>query len=92
VITQGLNVRGGPGPQYEVIGWLAAGDEVTVLGRAFGWLLITFTTPKGGTLQGWIFDDPSFVKVNEQVTALPTLLPTEIPSTPTHTPTATPTP
>jgi uncharacterized protein YraI len=91
IIATAINVRGGPGIGYYAIGWLTAGDEVAVVGRAYGWLLVTFTTPSGLTLQGWIIDDPRYVQVNEQVEALPTLSPAEIPPTPTFTPTPEPT-
>lgn len=35
-----VNVRAGPGTAYDVVGQLAGGAGVTILGEAFGWLLV----------------------------------------------------
>jgi uncharacterized protein YraI len=48
-----VNVRSGPGVQYDIVGQLAAGDEVMVDGRdkrSSGWLRVQ---PKRGT-SGWV--------------------------------------
>lgn len=52
--TTDLNVRAGPGPQYEVIGFIGASQQATVNGCLEGslWCEVTFD---GGT--GWAYSD-----------------------------------
>src|SRR5437870_4915411 len=40
LLGDSVNVRAGPGSAYEVVAQLPGGSRVTVLGEAFGWLLI----------------------------------------------------
>jgi SH3-like domain-containing protein len=40
VLGDDVNVRAGPGKNYEVVAQLAGGDRVGVLGEAFGWFLV----------------------------------------------------
>ena len=67
VTHETLNVRSGPGTQYDKIGMLRRGDEVTMQGRnqAGTWLSITLAD---GT-KGWIYAD--YTKPNGPVQALP---------------------
>ncbi len=52
--TTDLNVRAGPGPQYEVIGFIGASQQATVQGclEASLWCEVSF---EGGT--GWAYSD-----------------------------------
>ncbi len=52
--TTDLNVRAGPGPQYEVIGFIGASQQATVNGCLEGslWCEVSF---EGGT--GWAYSD-----------------------------------
>src|SRR5205085_6103234 len=40
VLGDDVNLRAGPGLNYEVVTKLAGGDRVQVLGEAFGWLIV----------------------------------------------------
>lgn len=64
-----LNLRGGPGTNYPVVGRISEGDTVPVIGRSedSSWLQIQH---EGGT--AWITADPKLVKVEgQQISALP---------------------
>lgn len=53
-VSQTVNVRGGPGTQFEIVGQLNDGDVVPVLGRdssASRWLYVTLPDDKGS---GWV--------------------------------------
>jgi uncharacterized protein YraI len=80
-----INVRSGPGVDYELIGTLLAGQQVPALGRSPGgeWVQITFPSGPGGI--GWVY--AYLVTVNG---SLPVV---ELPPTPTPkvTPTIDPT-
>jgi uncharacterized protein YraI len=52
--TVDLNVRSGPGPQYEVIGVIGAGEQTTIEGCLDGSKWCTVTTANG---QGWAYSD-----------------------------------
>jgi uncharacterized protein YraI len=66
VITGSLNVRIGPGPQYESIGTLNYGTIVGVLARNEdgSWVKISVNGMKG-----WV--DPSYLAVDFQIASLP---------------------
>ena len=49
--AQRANVRSGPSTQYEVIGQLTQGEEVSVLERDGSWLLVRL---EGDGFEGWI--------------------------------------
>ncbi len=64
-----LNLRGGPGTNYSVIGRLSEGDTVKIIGRNedSSWLQVE---SEAGT--AWITADPSLVKVEgHELSALP---------------------
>lgn len=67
-LYQTVNVRGGPGTRYEIVGQVSAGDTVEVLGRADGasrWLQVLIAD---GSV-GWI---PSYLLIlNEDPAILP---------------------
>jgi uncharacterized protein YraI len=52
--TVDLNVRAGPGPQYEVIGVIPAGETATINGCLDGSAWCTVTTADG---EGWAYSD-----------------------------------
>ncbi len=93
IVKTDLNVRNGPGTQYDVIGRLAAGTEVKIVGRndAGSWWQIVHLDSLEG--RGWVAAEyaPSQNAGGAPVIATPTLVPTETPI-PTDTPTVTPTP
>lgn len=80
-----INVRAGPGVDYERIGTLLAGQQVPALGRSAGgdWVQISF--PEGPQGLGWVYT--YLVDVNGE---LPVVIPPATP-TPFTTPTIDPT-
>ncbi len=66
-----LNLRGGPGTGYVILGLLYEGDELKILGRlsTAEWLKVA---AKNG-LEGWVYAD--FVEANIAITAIPTITP-----------------
>ncbi len=63
----GLNLRGGPGTNYAVVGGLPAGAEITLVGRneAGDWLVVR--TEEGE--EAWLSGDPEFIKYDEEAVA-----------------------
>jgi hypothetical protein len=94
-VTTGANVRGGPGTVYAVLGGLAAGTTVPLVGRDTSgrWFVINFAGAAGG--QGWVADVVGVVSGDVSglpvIAAPPTPRPTSTPI-PTHTPPPTQTP
>lgn len=90
-ITGGLNIRRGPGTQYETLGVLPPGQMAEIIGQnnsgAGPWWQIWF--PPGPNGVGWVSANPtyatSFNAQNVPIVAAPT---TAAPSTPTNTPTS----
>ncbi len=88
-----LNVRAGPGIQYDLLGLLPTGTTVEVIGRSGDqqWWQIRFSPAADGI--GWVSADPAYSSISN-VEGVPVVIapptPTSIPSsTPTDTPTAT---
>ncbi|MBN1995092.1 MAG: FHA domain-containing protein [Anaerolineae bacterium] len=83
-----LNVRGGPGTQYPLLGLLPTGATAEILGKdpTFQWWQIRFA-PAPDQL-GWVSADSAYSQVFnvENIPIVPA------PPTPTNTPTQTPTP
>jgi uncharacterized protein YgiM (DUF1202 family) len=77
-----VNIRGGPGTNYPILGLLRAGDVAAVVGRSpdGAWWQILFPPNTGGT--GWVVG--SYVQTNAAVGAVPVVAPP--PPPPTHTP------
>jgi uncharacterized protein YgiM (DUF1202 family) len=46
-----LNVRTGPGTEYELVGALIQGEQVRVIEESNGWKLVR---PDGDELEGWV--------------------------------------
>jgi dipeptidyl aminopeptidase/acylaminoacyl peptidase len=69
VLVEALNVRGGPGVTYPIVGLLEQGDQVTVIGRhaASGWWQVEL--PNGGS--GWVSGGTAYVSVSGDTTGLP---------------------
>ncbi|MDH4135837.1 MAG: PA14 domain-containing protein, partial [Anaerolineae bacterium] len=87
--TTDLNIRGGPGTAYPVLGLLRAGQtaEVTGISADAGWWQIKFSGAADG--HGWL----SAKYVTAQNTSnVPVVQPPPLPATPTPTPTPTSTP
>lgn len=73
IITGGtINVRTGPGTEYERITRVSTGKRVTVLGSESGWYKITFDGTTGYVLGDYLFEGDSLPasSVGEQVVAL----------------------
>jgi uncharacterized protein YraI len=83
-----LNVRSGPGTQYDLLGLLPAGVTVEIIGRdeARQWWQIRFSPAEDGI--GWVAADPAF-STTANVDNVPVA---QAPPTPTGTPTPTNTP
>ncbi|MFN8459178.1 MAG: FHA domain-containing protein [Anaerolineae bacterium] len=83
-----LNVRSGPGIQYDLLGLLPAGVTVEIIGReeTRQWWQIRFSPAADGI--GWVAADPAFsTTANADNVAL-----AQLPPTPTLVPTNTPVP
>lgn len=86
VISQVLNVRTGPGTNYDVLGQLREGETVRLIGANvnFTWAVIEF---RAG--QGWISTEPNLLSISGDRRTLPVVTP---PPSPTPGPTSTPAP
>lgn len=82
VIVPNLNLRAGPGVDYEVIGSLVEGDTLDIQGRTAGkdWLEVSTTS----NFEGWV--SAEYVQINEDPEAIPIVEPPAIPTTPTSSP------
>ncbi|CUS05721.1 exported protein of unknown function [Candidatus Promineifilum breve] len=77
-LLEGINVRGGPGIDYEVIAMLRAGETAAVLGRTLAGDWYAVQTDAG--LSGWVAAnvvellgvDPATIAVVANIPALPT--------------------
>ena len=73
IITGGtINVRTGPGTEYERITQVSTGKRVTILGAENGWVRISFGGTTGYVLSDYIFEGDSLPasSVGEQVAAM----------------------
>ena len=73
IITGGtINVRTGPGTEYERVARVSTGKRVTVLGSENGWYKITFDGTTGYVLGDYLFEGDSLPAsdVGEQIAAL----------------------
>ena len=89
-LVQGVNVRGGPGTNYLVVGSLRAGDTAPVLGRnaAGDWFVISYKNGPGG--QGWVSGNSSVSSYSGDKSQLKVVAAPPVPAT--AAPTATPKP
>ncbi len=83
-----LNVRTGPGTEYDLVGLLPSGTSTEITGRdeSRQWWQIRFEPAAGGV--GWVSADSAF-STTSNTENVPVV---QIPPTPTGTPTQTPTP
>lgn len=83
-----LNVRGGPGTEYDLLGLLPTGSENEIVGQdgTRQWWQIRFNPAVDGL--GWVSADPAYADAFN-VDTVPVV---QAPPTPTGTPTETPTP
>ena len=83
VLNDTVNVRGGPGINYQILGRVLKDQQLRIFGRNSdgSWLVINFE----GT-QAWITADPSLVSISGDVRSLPAV---QAPPTPTLSATAT---
>lgn len=70
-----INVRGGPGGDYPIVGVLIAGQQVPALGRSFGGMWIQIIYPGGPDGVAWVYSP-----LVELIGSLPIVEP---PATPT---------
>lgn len=70
VITAFLNVRTGPGTNYDSVGQVKAGDILQVLGRNDDLKWIAIQGPNG-TLRGWIVNNPTFISITGDMGTVP---------------------
>lgn len=83
---QDVNVRGGPGTQYDMVGVMARGQVAAILGKSPNGLWLKVTYIGGPDNTGWVYRD--FVRVaGAEVGNLPIM---EVPPTPTVRPSPTP--
>jgi hypothetical protein len=92
VDTETLNVRGGPGTDYDILGVVNKGDELVIVGRLAdnSWYQIDYKRQKG-----WIFGGLVIAENADDVPVITDIPPTNTPAatpTPTETPTPQPTP
>jgi hypothetical protein len=85
-----MNIRGGPGTNYPIIGEASSGDAATVTGRNPNntWFEIEYPPGSGNT--GWVFAELVEISGNPASVAI-AQLPAPPPATPTETPTTIPT-
>jgi serine/threonine protein kinase/formylglycine-generating enzyme required for sulfatase activity len=81
VQAEAMNVRGGPGTEYDVLGQVKQGDELEILARTEGsdWLQVRLSDGK----KGWV--SAELLEVDGGVAAIPVaavIPPTPTPSTP----------
>jgi len=89
-LVQGVNVRGGPGTNYPVVGSIKAGDTAPLLGRnaAGDWFVIGYKNGLAG--QGWVSANSSISSYSGDKSHLAVVAAPPVPAT--AVPTATPKP
>ncbi len=68
ILSATLNVRGGPGTTYTLVGVLKVGDTVAIVGRNAdrSWWVI-----QSGPLRGWIINSSAYMTVSGDTSAVP---------------------
>jgi uncharacterized protein YraI len=89
-LVQGVNVRGGPGTNYPVVGSITAGDTAPLLGRnaAGDWFVISYKNGLAG--QGWVSANSSISSYSGDKSQLAVVAAPPVPAT--AVPSATPKP
>lgn len=66
-----INVRSGPGTEYERVTTVSTGKKITILGTADGWSLVSFGGTTGYILGDYVAEgEPPVSSVGEQVAAM----------------------
>ncbi len=83
-----LNVRAGPGTDYPVVGRLAAGEPVDIIGRSAdgAWWQIHYTGRQSGWVSGTLVEAQGALNDVPVITDVPAPPPTPTPRPPTPTP------
>ena len=89
VLAKGLNLRSGPGTNYDIVDGLAKGATMEVLGLTGDRQWAKVRTSSGRV--GYVSAGSRYIAQNEAAAGLPTLSPASLPATPTPRPTAKPT-
>ena len=91
VETEVLNVRGGPGVAYPILGQIHAGDSFPISGRSEtpAWWEFDFPGADGESVKGWVSGDLTVANVPAEQIALVEAIPTPPAPTATPVPTAT---
>jgi serine protease Do len=90
VVPDRLNVRSGPGIQYDRVTAVEREDQLMILGRNPDCTWLNITTPDG--VEGWVAAAAQFVTFGGVCSALPEVATPPLPPTATPSPTATATP
>lgn len=73
VVTDRLNVRGGPGTNYPRVGGVTRGQQLAVQGQSGNCAWLRVTTPDGTT--GWISGDTTLATLNKPCATIPPATP-----------------
>lgn len=69
ITTAFLNVRAGPGPTFQTLGQVKAGDVVNILARNADRTWWAIQAPSG--LRGWILNNPAYIQVTGNTETVP---------------------
>jgi len=88
ILVERLNIRGGPGVEYEVIGGFSKGERIEVVAQAEnGWFKVVWVDKEGQKHLGWITGDEQYVVANQAALKVALIPQEELPPAPTPTPT-----
>jgi uncharacterized protein YgiM (DUF1202 family) len=69
ITTAFLNVRAGPGPTFQTLGQVKAGDVLNILARNEDRTWWAIQAPGG--LRGWILNNPAYIQVTGDTSGVP---------------------
>jgi uncharacterized protein YraI len=73
VVVRGLNIRSGPGTQYDRVGSVKQGDQLIILGQSNNCAWLAIRTPQN--LEGWVAGSPRYVTYTVTCAAIPVATP-----------------
>jgi hypothetical protein len=73
VVARGLNIRSGPGVNYDRVGSVKQGDQLIILGQSNNCAWLAIRTPQN--LEGWVAGSPRFVTYTVTCAAIPVATP-----------------